>query len=123
MTLFPYTTLFRSDTALAHAEKNNKLLVVIAVSDTCHHCHDFLAKLNESGTMDIMSNKYDVAILEIKNNLDIFTNVFNIEVTPTTFILDPKKPQVKIPEIKGKADGNSILNYLSSVEKELIKIY
>lgn len=113
---------FDADTALKHAEKTNRLLVIFAVTDSCSHCHDFLNNLNSNGTMDILSKKYDVAILEIKNNLDIFTEIFTLSVTPTTFVLDPKKPEIRIPEVKGKVDSNSLLNYLTSVERELLKI-
>ncbi|WP_267523592.1 thioredoxin fold domain-containing protein [Campylobacter sp. MG1] len=107
------------DTAFEKAEKNNKLLVLFAVTDTCRHCHTFLNNLKNTQTLDILGKEYEVAILEIKDNLELFANYFTLSVTPTTFVINPKRPDLFIPEIKGAVEPNKVLEYVDKVREVL----
>lgn len=109
------------DQAIEDAKRNDRLVVITAYADSCRYCHIFVKNLKEHYAYKQFVSEYNYVIADIKQNLELFANFFAIEVTPTTYIIDPNKMDYYIPEIKGNVAADDVFDYVSKVKKYLNK--
>lgn len=103
--------------AVQAAKNTNKILVVTAYADSCRYCHQMLNSLTRHPYFNQFTQDYIYAVVNIKDNLELFVKQLGIEVTPTTYFFNPKHLDYYIPEIKGVVELNSLIDYLNKIDK------
>jgi len=105
-------------TAIAKAQKENKILVMVIVKENCHWCEKLVNKtLNEQGVKKELENY--VTLIVDKD--DTYPNVFNEDLFPSIFYIDPKSQRSIYSNI-GYIGKKCFLNDLaesSKTQKEL----
>lgn len=109
------------DQAIEDGKRNNRLVVITAYANSCRYCHLFVNNLKADPYYYQFTQEYNYVIADIKENLELFAKFFAIEVTPTTYIIDPNQMEYYIPEIKGNVAAEEVFEYLSKVKKYLNK--